>query len=193
MLKIGITGGIGSGKSEVAKIIEAMGYPVFYSDQEAKNILNNSFEVRNQLIEHFGSDIYCNNSIDRNKLAQLVFNQPENLRIVNAIVHPEVRKYFKTWSDKQNISLVFNEAAILFETGAFQQLDKNILVIAPETVRIARVMERDQVSESEVLKRIKNQWTDEVKIPLANYILSNENQKPILIQVEKIIQDLLSA
>ncbi len=191
MLKVGLTGGIGSGKSTVAQIIEVMGYPVFYSDKEAKNILNANLEVRNKLIAHFGTEIYTKGDIDTKKFSEIVFVEPKNLEIVNDIVHPEVRKYFKNWSEKQNAALIFNEAAILFETGACNQFDKNILVVAPELVRIARVMERDSVTEDNVLRRMDNQWKDEVKIPMADYIITNDNETPLLLQTERIIEDLL--
>jgi dephospho-CoA kinase len=191
MLKVGLTGGIGSGKSTVAQIIEAMGYPVFYSDKEAKNILNTNLEIRNKLIAHFGTEIYTNSGIDTKRFSEIVFFEPKNLEIVNDIVHPEVRKYFKNWTEKQKDALVFNEAAILFETGSCNQFDKNILVVAPELVRIARVVERDSVTEDNVLRRMDNQWKDEVKISMADYVIINDNKTPILYQIERIIQDLL--
>jgi dephospho-CoA kinase len=191
MIKVGLTGGIGSGKSTVAKIIEAMGYPVFYSDKEAKLILNTNMEVRSKLVAYFGAEIYSNGTLNTKRLSQILFVKPEKLKIVNDIVHPEVRKHFKSWAEKQNVSLVFNEAAILFETGASNQFDKNILVVAPESVRIARVMERDHVQKDEVLKRMENQWEDELKIPMANYVITNDNETPILLQTENIIKELL--
>lgn len=191
MLKIGITGGIGSGKSTVAKVIETLSYPVFYADNEAKNILDSNPIVMKKLIEHFGGGIYRESKIDRKKLAELVFNNKENIEIVNNIVHPEVRNQFKKWAERQNKALVFNEAAILFETGTYKQYDKNIIVVADQSTRIERVLKRDNISRDEVIKRINNQWKDEVKIPLADYIVKNDNQKPILIQIENIIQDLI--
>jgi dephospho-CoA kinase len=190
MLKVGLTGGIGSGKSTVAKIIEAMGYPVFYSDQAAKNILENNESVNIKLTQQFGAGIYNENIIDRKKLAQLVFNDQKNLEIINGIVHPEVRIQFNLWAEKQKAKLVFNEAAILFETGNYLQFDKNILVVAPVSIRIERVMKRDNISLVEVQNRINNQWKDEKKIPLADYIVTNDNQQALLIQIEKVIQDL---
>lgn len=190
MLKVGLTGGIGSGKSTIAKVIEAMGYPVFYSDTEAKKIIETNHNVKIKLVQHFGAGICTENSIDRKKLAQIVFSHAENLETINSIIHPEVRNHFNKWAEKQKVKVVFNEAAILFETGAYRKLDKNIIVIAPEEIRIDRVMKRDNLSKEEVLKRIHNQWSDDLKIPLADYIVTNDNQQPILIQLEKIIQDL---
>jgi dephospho-CoA kinase len=190
MLKVGLTGGIGSGKSTIAKVIEAMGYPVFYSDTEAKKIIETNHNVKIKLVQHFGAGICTENSIDRKKLAQIVFSHAENLETINSIIHPEVRNHFNKWAEKQKVKVVFNEAAILFETGAYRKLDKNIVVIAPEEIRIDRVMKRDNLSKEEVLKRIHNQWSDDLKIPLADYIVTNDNQQPILIQLEKIIQDL---
>jgi dephospho-CoA kinase len=190
MLKVGLTGGIGSGKSTIAKVIEAMGYPVFYSDTEAKKIIETNHNVKIKLVQYFGAGICTENSIDRKKLAQIVFSHAENLETINSIIHPEVRIHFNKWAEKQKVKVVFNEAAILFETGAYRKLDKNIIVIAPEEIRIDRVMKRDNLSKEEVLKRIHNQWSDDLKIPLADYIVTNDNQQPILIQLEKIIQDL---
>ena len=190
MLKVGLTGGIGSGKSTIAKVIEAMGYPVFYSDTEAKKIIETNHNVKIKLVQYFGAGICTENSIDRKKLAEIVFNHAENLETINSIIHPEVRIHFNKWAEKQKVKVVFNEAAILFETGAYRKLDKNIIVIAPEEIRIDRVMKRDNLSKEEVLKRIHNQWSDDLKIPLADYIVTNDNQQPILIQLEKIIQDL---
>ena len=192
MLKVGLTGGIGSGKSTIAKIIETIGFPVFYSDFEAKNIVNSNLTIRNSLIELFGPDIYCQNILDRQRLSQIIFNKPDQLQIVNGIIHPEVRKKFHEWSESQEKRLVFNEAAILFETGAYKQFDKNILVSAPKSVRIQRVMARDRVPYEDVEKRIGNQWDDEVKIPLSDYIIINDNFTPVLIQVERILQDLIA-
>ncbi len=190
MLKVGLTGGIGSGKSTIAKVIEAMGYPVFYSDTEAKKIIETNHNVKIKLVQHFGAGICTENSIDRKKLAEIVFNHAENLETINNIIHPEVRNHFNKWAEKQQVKVVFNEAAILFETGAYRKLDKNIVVIAPEVIRLDRVMKRDNLSKEEVLKRIHNQWSDDLKTPLADYIVTNDNQQPILIQLEKIIQDL---
>ena len=190
MLKVGLTGGIGSGKSTVAKIIEAMGYPVFYSDIESKKLLDNNENVIKKLIQQFGAGVYNEHIIDRKKLAQLVFNDQKNLEIINGIVHPEVRIQFNLWTEKQKVKLVFNEAAILFETGSYLQFDKNILVVAPEELRIERVMKRDNISLLEVQNRINNQWNDEKKMPLADYIISNDNKRALLIQIENVIQDL---
>lgn len=190
MLKVGLTGGIGSGKSTVAKIIEAMGYPVFYSDIEAKKLLENNDNVIKKLIQQFGAGVYNENIIDRKKLAQLVFNDQKNLEIINGIVHPEVRIQFNLWAEKQKVKLVINEAAILFETGNYLQFDKNILVVAPEELRIERVMKRDNISLVEVQNRINNQWNDEKKMPLADYIISNDNKQALLIQIEGVIQEL---
>jgi dephospho-CoA kinase len=190
MLKIGLTGGIGSGKSTVARVIEAIGYPVFYSDLAAKKILENNNKVKIELIKHFGEGVCRENVIDRKILGQLVFSNQKNLGIINGIVHPEVRNQFIQWTESQKMKLVFNEAAILFETGNYLQFDKNILVIAPESTRIERVMKRDNLSKDEVLKRILQQWKDDEKIPLADYIISNDNRQPLLIQIEKIIEDL---
>lgn len=187
MKKIGVTGGIGSGKTLVCSIIEHLGFPVFYSDKVAKTILDEDEELKFEMISIFGMDVYLNNQLNRPYLAQKIFSDKQNVGKVNALVHPRVRKSFDQWAAKQKSNLVFNEAAILFETGAYKNFDATILVTAPEELRIRRVQKRDETSESEIISRIKNQWTEEQKIPLATYVIQNDDQHAILEQVERII------
>lgn len=190
MQRIGITGGIGSGKSVVARIIHAMGYPVFYSDEVAKKITNTDSLVKSKLIELCGSEIYVNGLLDRKEFASRIFSHPELKEKVNDLIHPAVRNAFNEFCSRQKSSLVFNEAAILFETGAYKAFDKIILVTAPEDLRIERVTLRDRSNESEIRNRIKNQWTDQMKIPLADYIVINDNLQPVLKQTQKVITSL---
>lgn len=190
MLKVGITGGIGSGKSVVAKIFEAMGFAVFYSDQQAKSITEKDPDIREELIRLFGNEVFAGNRLNRKFMADQIFNHPELKAKVNAIIHPKVRMAFQQFCDKQTASIVFNEAAILFETGSYKQFDKMILVSAPESLRVSRVVTRDKVIEDEVLQRMKNQWKDEKKLPLTDFLIINDEIKPLLTQVESVMAQL---
>tara|TARA_R110001592_G_scaffold237306_10_gene496339 strand:- start:2992 stop:3585 length:594 start_codon:yes stop_codon:yes gene_type:complete len=169
---IGLTGGIGSGKSTIAAIIEAFGYPVFYSDIESKKIINNP-AVLQELCGIFGEKILSNGQLDKIALAQIVFNDSEKLKTLNSILHPKVRTAFDHWRLQQTTQFVFNEAAILFETGAHLQFDKMVLVVADTSVRTNRIKLRDNVSEADIVARMDKQWPDEKKIVLADYIIEN--------------------
>lgn len=186
-LKIGVTGGIGSGKSTICKFFEVIGIPVFTADSEARTMMNKSSAVRNRLIAVFGKDIYLpEGALDRKKLAQLIFKSPELLEKVNAIVHPEVRKCFFNWLVKQNTPYVVYEAAILFETGFYTMMDFNILVTAPEEERIKRIMAREKTTVKDINDRIARQWSDEQKTGLANYVINNNNKELIIPQLVEL-------
>ena len=187
MLKIGLTGGIGSGKSLVGKILEALGYPVYYSDMAAKVLVDTDSEIRTQLINLLGTEVYFDNELNRPFLAQQLFKD-DQLRIqVNQIIHPKVRDAFKDWCTSQKSPVVFNEAAILFETGAYKTMDLNLLVTAPKELRIQRVMERDKMSPAQVEERIAKQWPDEAKVELANFTILNDEKQPLIAQVETFL------
>lgn len=190
MKKIGLTGGIGSGKSFIAGILQKMGYPVFFSDDFAKNIYDTDASVKETIIGYFGAQLYVEGQLDRTKLAQLIFENEENRLFVNQLVHPKVRQAFSDWAAKQDASIVFNEAAILFETGAYKNFDATILVTAPIELRVQRVMARDHSSKEEVLARMSKQWSDEQKIALTNFVIMNDEEMPILEQIEKILSNL---
>lgn len=192
MKKIGLTGGIGAGKSYIAGILLKLGYPVFFSDQVAKEITANDDEVRTALIRLFGDEVFQEKVLNRTFLAQQIFQNPVKLKEVNQIIHPKVRKAFDNWSTQQNSALVFNEAAILFETGAYQQFDATVLVVAPKELKIKRVLARENITEQQVHDRMDKQWTDEQKMPLADFTIENNEQKPLLQQVLKLI-DFLNA
>ncbi len=189
MIRVGVTGGIGSGKSFVCRIIQKMGYPVYYSDQESKTIMDNDSNIKSELIELLGTEVYINNKINRQFLADRLFKSDQIRIKVNSIVHPKVRSYFDDWCKSQNSDIVFNEAAILFETQSYKQFDSIILVSAPESVKIQRIIGRDQMSLQEVKNRMEKQWSDEKKIPLANFIIKNDGS-PLLSQIEDIINAL---
>jgi len=183
MLKVGITGGIGSGKSVVSKIIESLGYPVFNSDQVSKDLVNTHPEIKAGLIALFGEEIYTKDGLNKSLLAKIIFSDDDARTKVNTLIHPRVREAFADFAENASSSMVFNEAAILFETGANEQMDQMILVTAPEALRIKRVMSRDGVSEDEVKGRINKQWSDDKKIDLADFVLINDEKEPLLKQV----------
>ena len=190
MKRIGITGGIGAGKSLVAEIIKAMGYPVYNSDERAKELTESNPKIKEGLIFLFGEEIYQNETLNKFALAQAIFADESLREKVNALIHPIVREDYNLWALAQNNSLVFNESAILFETGSFKNFDAIILVYATKELRIKRIMKRDNCSENEVLKRMNSQFSDEEKYQLTEFRVLNDEQTPLLVQVEKIILNL---
>ena len=183
MLKIGITGGIGAGKSTVASIFKVLGVPVFDADVTAKNILNSDPELRKQVIAAFGSETYKNGLLDRKYLATLVFNNPDQLAKLNALVHPATINAANAWAkqwEKQGCPYIVKEAALLFEAGTNEGLDYIIGVTAPVELRIARVMVRDHVTREEVVKRMQHQLDDTEKMKRCTIVLDN-NEKALLI------------
>jgi len=193
MKKIGLTGGIGSGNSFVAEIFRNLGVPVFSSDEAGKQVQNNDpdvqFAIRNLLGDVFNAD----GTLDRKKVAALVFNDTSKLEQLNQIVHPAVRAKFADFCALHaNKEYVVNEAAIIFEAGIHKVLDGTILVTAPDHVRVHRVMQRDHVSEEEVKSRMLRQWSDMKKAPMAQWIIKNDGHLPLLKQVLKIHQSLIA-
>jgi dephospho-CoA kinase len=192
MLKLGVTGGIGSGKTQVCSIISAMGYPVFNADSVARRIVEEDSKIISSIKEVFGDDIYVNDLLNRKRVAELVFSNPNLLEILNSIVHPAVKEYFNNWVLKyQSRSLVVEEAAILFESGTYKNLDKIVVVTAPLELRINRVKERDGVSREAILNRINSQFSQDELIKRADYIIENDGVQLILPQIVAIINDLL--
>lgn len=172
---IGLTGGIGSGKTTIAHIFEELRVPVYYADDEAKKILYLPETVR-ALEEAFGAGVFTNGIPDRAKIAALVFADKEKLQMLNGIIHPRVAQHFTNWTAAHNSHpFVLKEAAILFESGSYKLCDDVILVTAPLEERIQRVMQRDGVLREQVLQRIANQWPEEQKIALSKYIITNIN------------------
>lgn len=188
--RIGITGGIGAGKSIVCRVISTMGYPVFYSDKAAKDILETDAGVMASVTKLFGAEAYSNGTLNRPFIANQVFGNETLLEALNAIVHPAVRLAFERWAEKQPTPLVFNEAAILFETGAYKNFDAVVLVTAPEALRIERVMARDKVNEEAVKARMAKQWTDDQKMPLATFTILNDDQTMLIPQVIELLKKL---
>jgi dephospho-CoA kinase len=188
--RIGLSGGIGSGKSYVAEILEKMGFPVYYADARAKALTDTHPHIMSELIKRFGTTVYEDGVLNRKVLAALIFDSEADRMFVNNLIHPIVRADFDVWCAKQHSPLVFNEAAILFETGAYRQFDATVLVIAPLETRIERIMQRDRCTHEQAEARIQSQWSDEQKTPLANAIISNNGHEAVLIQVEHLTETL---
>lgn len=172
---IGLTGGIGSGKTTIANYLVSLGYPVYIADDAGRKVMQKQ-EIIDAIKEKFGLEIFENNLLNRAKLAKIVFDNPEQLKKLNAIVHPAVKEDFKNWLTRYLESpLVFYESAILFESGSYTDFDVIITVIAPLEKRIARVLERDNSNREQVLNRINAQWTDEQRISKSDFVIENLN------------------
>lgn len=190
MLKVGVTGGIGSGKSTVCRMFGVLGIPVFSSDDEGKRLLAEDPEVRNALTAAFGGEIFVNEVLDRKALGALVFNDRDALERLSAIVHPAVRAAFNVWAEKQQAPYVINEAAILVETGGYKHLDHLVVVAAPEAERIARVMRRDDTTEEQVRARMSNQTDDATRAAVADSIIVNDGKAMVIPQVLVVYEQL---
>lgn len=198
MIKIGLTGGIGAGKSYVARIIEEMGYFVFNSDNQAKALMTNNTVVIDQVKAIFGKEAYQGEKLNRSYLADKIFNDESLKEQLNGVIHPAVKIAFKEWSKKKAAQLrkegkepfVFSESAILFEIGRYKDFDYTILVTAPEETRIQRVIQRDSTTHKQVESRINNQWSDSKKEALADFIIMNDGIKAVKPQVEKILNKI---
>lgn len=192
MLKVGLTGGIGSGKSTVARILEGLGIPVYYADVEAKRIMDESQPLRESLIRHFGQEVFAGGQLNRSYLAGIVFQDKEKLELLNSLVHPETLRDADEWLEKQSSPYAVKEAALIFESGAQEHLDYVIGVTAPQALRIQRTMHRDGVSREEVLARMKRQLDDSMKMKLCDFVLHNDEQQPLLPQVLALHETLKS-
>ncbi|PCJ82117.1 MAG: dephospho-CoA kinase [Flavobacteriales bacterium] len=191
MLKVGITGGIGSGKSLVCKLFLQLGIPVFNADIEAAKIMMDDENVQQEILGEFGQEIQANGIIDRKKLAEIVFNDDEKLNQLNAIIHPAVREKFELWASGKHVSYVIKEAAILIESGSHKDADAVILITAPEELRIKRVLQREDISVDQIHARMKNQWPDEKKRVYADFVINNNETELLIPQVLKIHDELL--
>ncbi len=191
MKVVGLTGGIGSGKSTVAKMFKKLGVAVYIADDEAKKLMNEDVLLKEQIIELFGEKAYTASQLNRPYIANIVFNEEEKLNKLNAIVHPAVAKHFDDWKNQQPGKYVIKEAAVLFENEGYKQCDYIILVVAPEEVRIQRVLKRDEsMSRKEIQARINNQWEDSRKIDLSDFVIFNddiEETKLKTYEIHKII------
>ena len=191
MLKIGITGGIGSGKSTVCRVFSVMGIPVFEADKVARKLMDTDEEIHEKLVRLFGAAVYLpDQTVNRKYLAGIVFKDPSLLTKLNEIVHPVVRKTFFKWCEKQESPYIIHEAAILFESGFYKMMDKTITVVTDENERIQRVMKRDGITLELVKERIRNQWTDNERIKLADFVIGNNDDELIIPQIIEIDKKL---
>lgn len=187
---IGLTGGIGSGKTTVANYFDKLGIPVYIADKEGKTITE-SPKVLKSIKAKFGDTVFDGKKLNRHKLSQIVFNDSKKLQDLNEIIHPEVEKHFKNWvSAHSNFPFLVKETAILFESGSYKNCDIIITVIAPLEERINRVIKRDAITRENVLKRIDNQWSDEDRIRNSHYIIDNTDRKTIERQVKEILKKI---
>lgn len=190
MIRIGLTGGIGSGKSTVGKLLNVYGFPVYVADEESKILTDSSPVIREKLNNTFSENLYPHGHLDKKRLAELIFSDTTKLHLVNNIIHPEVNKDFQAWSKQQQSTFSFIESAILYESGFNQYVDQVVMVYAPLTTRIERVMQRDGSTEQEVLKRIASQMPDEQKKELADHIILNDDLHALIPQVEQLLDTL---
>jgi len=190
---VGLTGGIGSGKTTVAGFFKELNIPVYIADDAGKRLMNTSSEIRQEIIDLFGEQAYKEDLPDRKFIASKVFNDKDLLSKLNKIIHPAVAADFQKWVKKQHSAYVIYEAAILFETGGYKKCDFSILVTAPKEMRIQRLQKRDDSSEKEIEERMNNQWSDKKKSSMANFLINNEELTQTKQQVEHIHDKILKA
>lgn len=183
MIKVGLTGGIGSGKTTVAKVFETLGIPVYYADDKAKYLMSTNQELKASITQHFGNHSFKNDELDRKYLASIVFNNKEKLELLNSLTHPVTIRDAEEWMNLQTTPYIIKEAALLFESGAAEKLDYVIGVYAPQHIRVKRVMDRDKLSVEEVMKRISRQIDEEMKMKLCDFIITNNDQQLVIPQV----------
>jgi dephospho-CoA kinase len=191
-MKLGITGGIGSGKTSVCRVFNVLGIPVFSADTEARKIMNSDSDIILKVKTIVGKDIYISGSLDRMELARLIFNNENLLKEINHAVHPVVFEHFKTWERSATAPYVIMEAAILFESGASELVDRIITVVAPVEERIERVVRRNNLTREQVLERIRNQMEDKEKISLSDYVIYNSEHEMIIPAILKIHEEIMS-
>jgi dephospho-CoA kinase len=192
MIKIGLTGGIGSGKTTVAKIFELLGIPVYYADDAAKRIMNEDEELKTAIQKQFGKDAYDNEGLDRTFLSAKVFTDPVQLEILNSLVHPATIRDAAKWMSQQKTSYTIKEAALIFESGSAEHLDYVIGVYAPTQLRIKRAMERNHLGYEEVTQRINKQLDENIKMKLCDFVIYNDEQHLLIPQVIELHKKLLS-
>jgi len=192
VLRVGLTGGIGSGKSTVAQIFEVLGIPVYYADISAKKLMNENADLRSSITNIFGEQAFTNNILDRKYISSIVFSDPAKLQQLNALVHPATKKDGEAWMQEQTSPYAIHEAALIFEAKVSDRLDLVIGVSSPIELRIKRAMERDKVSREEVLKRMEQQLDEEVKMSKCNFVLINDEQQLLIPQVLEIHEELIA-
>lgn len=191
MLRVGLTGGIGSGKSTVAKIFEVLGIPVYYADQAAKRLMQEDETVRAAIIRHFGKESYPEGRLNRAHLAALVFNNEEQLALLNSLTHPATIEDANSWMSRQTTPYVIKEAALIFESGSAEHLDYVTGVYAPAPLRIQRTMDRDGLSREEVQQRMNRQIDEEMKMKLCDFVIKNDGRQLVIPQVLALHEKLL--
>lgn len=190
-MKIGITGGMGSGKSFVCSIIENLGYPMFYSDKEAKWLMENNASLIAEIKKNVGNNAYTNNKINKEAIRKYIFNCKKNREKLNDIVHPSVYQHFENWAQQFNSNtLMFNESALLIETKSYKRFDKIILITAPEELKIKRLIQRENSTKEEIILRMKSQLSDEEKKVNADYIIENNEKELLLPQIIRVLDQL---
>lgn len=188
---VGLTGGIGSGKTTIAKMFHELGVSIYIADIEAKKLMHTSDTIKKELIAAFGEKSYVNGELNRSYISNIVFNQPEKLQKINAIVHPRVGQHFKEWyKAHRNENYIIKEVAILFENDSYKQCDKIITVVAPIEERFRRILLRDATTRDAIQERMNNQWSDEKKIALSDYVIYNDDLLKAREQVIKIHQEI---
>lgn len=192
MKVVGLTGGIGSGKTTVGNIFKRLGIPVYDSDSRAKALYTENADLRKRVEEEFGADIYYKDQIDRAKLAAIVFQDKSKLEVLNGLVHPVLNFDFEHWANSQEASYVIREAAILLESGGYKVCDAIVVVTADESIRIARVRVRDGATPEQVKARIQNQWSDQKRLEYADYEIRNNGEESLIDQVMQIHEELKS-
>mgnify|MGYP003670005553 FL=1 len=192
MIVVGLTGGIGSGKSTIAAMFHELGVPVYNSDERAKHLMNTSKKIRKLLVELLGKKTYLDDKLNRTFIAKKVFNDTDLLEQLNHIVHPIVRKDFIKWAKKQNTPYVIQETALLFENNAQELYDAVILITAPKELRIARVLSRDESTKEQIVARMNNQLDDENKLELADFVIENIDLKSTALKVLNIHERILT-
>lgn len=188
MIKIGITGGIGSGKSVVSSLFRMNKIPVYTADTESKRLSDTSPVIRKKLISLFGDTIYVNGLLDRKRLASFIFSNEHVLKKVNEIIHPVVKKDFQAWAKQQKGNICAIESAILFESGFEKTVDVVLLVYAPVELRLTRAMERDGATEADIMKRMNRQMPEELKREQADYIIVNDDVQALIPQVDRFLK-----